>query len=91
VLDLLPKRPPATITAEPTISHFKLRGDRISFFIGRGLGRNKTGMYFKGQVTGDTITGDVEIEVNPYYRYLYKDTETGPNGNFPWTAVRIKE
>jgi SAM-dependent methyltransferase len=73
-----------------SISQAKIKGDTVSFFLGKGLGRNKTGMFFKGRVTGNTISGNVQVEINPFYSHLEAKEETAITGNHGWTAVRSK-
>ena len=79
-----------TKQANTSISHVKIKGDTISFFLGKGFGRNKTGMFFKGKVTGNTISGNVQVEINPFYSHLATKEETSITGNHGWTAVRSK-
>ena len=73
-----------------SISHTKIKGDTISFFLGKGFGRNKTGMFFKGKVTGNTISGNVQVEINPFYSHLATEEDASITGNHAWTAVRNK-
>lgn len=70
------------------LSQAKLRGERISFFLNRGTGRTRTGMYFKGKVAGNTMTGTVEIDADPFLSHLLEPHERPLTGTFPWTAVR---
>jgi len=79
-----------TKQSDISISHAKLKGDTISFFMGKGFGKDKTGMFFKGKVAGNTISGNVEVEINPFYRHLITDAEAAINGSHRWTAVRGK-
>lgn len=73
-----------------TISHAKIKGDTISFFLGRGLGKNKTGMFFKGRVAGNAISGNVEVEIDPFYSHLATKEDAAVTGTHGWTAVRVK-
>jgi SAM-dependent methyltransferase len=73
-----------------SISQAKLKGDKISFFLGKGYGRNNTGMFFKGRVKDNAISGTVEVEINPFFRHLYPEGEAPLAGNHEWTAVRSK-
>ena len=77
-----------TKQANASISHAKIKGDTISFFLGKGFGRNKTGMFFKGKVTGNTISGNVEVEINPFYSHLATKEEVSITGSYGWTALR---
>jgi SAM-dependent methyltransferase len=70
------------------ISNAKLKGDTISFFLGKGFGKNKTGMFFKGKITGNTISGNVQVEINPFYSHLVLEGEKPISGDYGWTAVR---
>lgn len=79
-----------TKQANVSISHAKIKGDTISFFLGKGFGKNKTGMFFKGKVTGNTISGNVQVEINPFYSHLATEEEVSITGNHGWTAVRSK-
>ncbi len=47
---------------EETISDAKLVGDKISFLLMRDAARKTVGMYFKGQIRGNTISGTVQVE-----------------------------
>lgn len=76
--------------AHISISNAKIKGDTISFFLSRGLGKNKTGMFFKGKVAGNTISGNVEVEINPFYSHLATKEEMSVTGTHGWTAVRGK-
>ena len=73
-----------------SISHVKIKGDTISFFLSKGFSRNKTGMFFKGKVNGNTISGNVQVEINPFYSHLATQEEMSVTGNHGWTAVRSK-
>jgi hypothetical protein len=73
-----------------SISHAKIKGDTISFFLGKGFGKNKTGMFFKGKVKGNTMSGHVQVEINPFYSHLSTEEEASISGNYGWTAVRSK-
>ncbi len=73
-----------------SISHAKIKGDTISFFLGKGFGKNKTGMFFKGKVAGNAISGNVEVEINPFYSHLATKEEASVTGTHGWTAVRGK-
>jgi len=79
-----------TKQADALISNAKIKGDTISFFLGKGFGRNKTGMFFKGKVTGNTISGNVQVEINPFYSHLATEEDVSIIGNHGWTAVRGK-
>jgi SAM-dependent methyltransferase len=59
-----------------TISDEKLRGDKISFLLIREKNRNKVAMHFKGQVKGNTISGNVQVEGGLF------------EGVHEWTATR---
>ena len=79
-----------TKQADALISNAKIKGDTISFFLGKGFGRNKTGMFFKGKVTGNTISGNVQVDINPFYSHLATEEDVSIIGNHGWTAVRGK-
>jgi hypothetical protein len=72
------------------ISNAMLKGDKISFFLGKGYGRDKTGMFFKGKVTGGRISGSVQVEINPFFSHLEPEGETQTSGEYQWSAVRSK-
>lgn len=74
---------------EAALSDARIKGDRISFFISSGgYGRNRKGMYFKGRIAGDTITGQVQVEIDPFYSHLWNDAGAAASGDHPWKAVR---
>jgi SAM-dependent methyltransferase len=73
-----------------SISQAKMKGDQIRFFLGKGFGKNNTGMFFKGRVKGNVISGTVEVEINPFFRHLPPDGEAPPAGSHEWTAARSK-
>ena len=75
---------------ESSLSDARLRGDRISFFISSGHGKSKKGMYFKGRVSGDTISGEVQVEIDPFYSFLLEDGGVSVTGAYPWKAARSK-
>jgi len=74
--------------SESSISDARLKGDKISFFISSGLGQSKKGMYFKGRVSGDTISGQVQVESDPFYSFILEDRGASVTGSYPWKAVR---
>lgn len=74
--------------SESSISDARLKGDKISFFISSGHGKTKKGMYFKGWVAGDTISGQVQVETDPFYSFLLEDGGASVTGSHPWKAVR---
>lgn len=47
---------------EINLTDFKLKGAKLSFFISRRVSGRKMDMHFKGEVKGDSLSGDVEIE-----------------------------
>ncbi len=63
---------------EINISNIKIVGEKISFFLSRAVQGRRTAMYFKGQVKGDTMSGNVQIEGGPFA------------GSHAWTADRIR-
>jgi SAM-dependent methyltransferase len=73
-----------------SISQAKMKGEQIRFFLGKGFGKNNTGMFFKGRVKGNVISGTVEVEINPFFRHLPPDGEAPPAGSHEWTAARSK-
>lgn len=73
---------------EASISDARLKGDRISFFVSSGHNKTKKGMYFKGQVAGDTMSGRVQVEIDPFYSSLLEDGGASVTGAHPWKAVR---
>jgi SAM-dependent methyltransferase len=68
--------------AEIASSDYKIKGDKLRFFISTSIRGSKVGMYFKGQVKGvgegASLSGTVQVEGGPF------------SGSHSWTAVRSK-
>ncbi|MDP2268134.1 MAG: SAM-dependent methyltransferase, partial [Deltaproteobacteria bacterium] len=60
------------------ISDLKIKGDKVSFLLSRKISQLKVDMYFKGQVKGNSISGNAQVEGGLY------------EGLHSWTAVRNK-
>jgi SAM-dependent methyltransferase len=63
---------------EVNISNIKVRGEKVSFFLSRTIQGRKAAMYFKGQVKGGSMAGNVQIEGGPF------------TGSHAWTADRVR-
>ncbi len=68
------------VSEERTVemSDVKIKGDKVSFFLSRRINQWQVNMHFKGQVSGDSLSGSAQVEGGPY------------EGLHSWTATRSK-